>query len=206
MVEPVMTVLRASELRRRPVVTYAGEAAGVVTDVLYATGGGSVAAFAVGHRGVLSGGAQFALPWEHVAGFGPAAVMIRAADLMEPIGTYLGAVGDDASAGARDVTGSTVLTDTGEAIGEVTDILVALVPGTSLQADVVGYEIAPSPSLAGDKPVSRGARVLIPVPDTMAVSAQHLVVPDAARAYLTEDLGTFGQSVAQFRAQFGGGR
>ena len=201
-----MTVLRASELRKKPVVTFAGEAAGVVTDVLYATGGGSVAAFAVGGGGLLSGGAHFALPWAQVAGFGPAAVMIRSSDGLVPIGTYLGAVGDDASAGARDVTGSTVLTDTGEALGQVTDVLVALVPGAALQADVVGYEIAPSPTLGGDTPPARGARVLIPVPDTMSVSAQHLVVPAAARGYLTEDLGTFDQTVARFRAELGGGR
>ena len=206
MVESMMTVLRASDLRRRPVVTFAGESVGPVTDVLYATGGGSVAAFAVGSRGVLSGGAQFALPWRQVAGFGPAAVMIRSADVMVPISTYLGAVGNDASAGARDVTGSTVLTDTGQALGEVTDILIALVPGAALQADVVGYEISPSHSPGGDKPASPGARVLIPVPDTMAVSAQHLVIPDAARGYLTEDLGSFEQAVTQFRSQLRGGR
>src|SRR6185312_9445440 len=146
---------------------------------------------AVGGGGLLSGGAHTALPWDQVAGFGPAAVMIRSSDALVPIGTYLGAVGDDASAGARDVTGSTVLTDTGEALGQVTDILVALVPGAALQADVVGYEIAPSASLGGDTPAPGGGRVLIPVPDTMAVSAQHLVVPAAARGYLTDDLGTF---------------
>jgi uncharacterized protein YrrD len=206
MVEHVTTVLRASELRKKPVVTFAGEAAGVVTDVLYATGGGSVAAFAIGGGGLLSGGAQFALPWAEVAGFGPAAVMIRTSDVLVPIGTYLGVVGNDASAGARTVTGGTVLTDTGEALGQVTDVLVALVTGAALRADVVGYEIAPSPSVAGATPAPRGARVLIPVPDTMSVSAQHLVVPAAARSYLTEDLGKFDQTVARFRAELRGGR
>jgi uncharacterized protein YrrD len=196
-----MTVLRASELHRRPVVTFAGESPGQLTDVLYAVGGGSVAAFAVGRGGLLSGASQFALPWERVAGFGPAAVMIQTTDVLVPIGTYLGAVGEEASAGARDVTGGMVLTDAGQALGQVTDILVALVPGPALRADVVGYEIAPAESLGRGK-----GRVFIPVPDTLAVSSAHLVVPDAVRSYLTDDLADFDQTVARFRAEYRGGQ
>jgi uncharacterized protein YrrD len=74
----------------------------------------------------------------------------------------------------RDVLGNQVLTDTGTHLGKVVDVIIEVGP----TADIVGYEVAAAEALA-----TRGERVLIPLPDTIAVSGEHLIVPAAATTH-----------------------
>jgi hypothetical protein len=44
----------------------------------------------------------------------------------------------------------------------------------------------------------------MPLPDTISISGEHIVVPSGARDYVTGDLTGFGGAVEKFRAQIGG--
>ena len=69
------------------------------------------------------------------------------------------------------------------------------------QADVVGYEINPAETLG------RGTnRLLIPLPDTLAASGEHLIVPAAATRFVADDIAGFGAAVDDFRRHLRGGR
>jgi hypothetical protein len=43
--------------------------------------------------------------------------------------------------------------------------------------------------------------VFIPLPDTVAVSGENLIVPAAATEFVSEDLAGFGAAVGAFRAR-----
>jgi hypothetical protein len=45
-----------------------------------------------------------------------------------------------------------------------------------------------------------GRHLYIPLPDTLAVSGEALVVPAAATRYIRDDLSGFGSAVEEFRA------
>jgi hypothetical protein len=97
------------------------------------------------------------------------------------------------------VLGSQVLTDSGVDLGIVIDVIVAVGETPGGQCDVVGYEIAASEALG-----TKGTKLLIPLPDTIAASAEHLMVPASARDFVSHDLAGFGAAVLAFRAQLGG--
>ena len=46
--------------------------------------------------------------------------------------------------------------------------------------------------------------MFIPLPDTMSVSGEHLIVPASAKDFVGDDLAGFGAAVSEFRAQLGG--
>jgi hypothetical protein len=71
---------------------------------------------------------------------------------------------------------------------------VVLHSGRSL--DVVGYEIQASEALG-----TAGQRVFIPLPHTVAVSGENLIVPAAATEFVSEDLAGFGAAVEAFRSR-----
>ena len=83
--------------------------------------------------------------------------------------------------------GSRVLTDSGTDLGQVTEVIVEI----GATADVVGYEIDSSDALGPDR-----RRVLIPLPDVLAASAEALIVPAAAVDFVSDDLSGFGAAVA----------
>src|SRR5581483_435891 len=93
----------------------------------------------------------------------------------------------------RNVIGDRVLTDEGTELGEVTDVVVAV----AAEGQIVGYEIA-----AADHPGQRRGRrhLYLPLPDTLAVSGEALVVPAAVTGYIRDDLSGFGAAVDDFRA------
>lgn len=192
-------LLRSSEITKLPVVTVGGEDVAQIKDVVYAAHGGRVGGFTLNGRGVFAGPLRTALPWANVVGLGPDAVIIQDEDGLEPIERVLSAEGSGGSPG--DILGSQVLTDDGTALGVVVDVVVEIAGGGASQADVVGYEIDPS-EVSG--PGSN--RMLIPLPDTLAASGEHLMVPSAARAFVTDDLAGFGAAVDDFRAQLRGRR
>ncbi|HEY2705019.1 MAG TPA: PRC-barrel domain-containing protein [Candidatus Dormibacteraeota bacterium] len=181
-------LMRATELEGRPVVTLAGERVAELKDVVFDSSKGKLIGFSLRGIGLFSRSRDDALPWTAISSLGRDAVMIRdegALQATERLGA--GGVPDD-----RDVLGNQVLTDTGTHLGKVVDVIIEV--GTT--ADIVGYEVAAAGALA-----TRGERVLIPLPDTIAVSGEHLIVPGAATEFVGDDLTGFGAAVDAFRAR-----
>ena len=79
------------------------------------------------------------------------------------------------------------------------DVIIQVDQPAGGQCDVVGYEIEASEALG-----SKGTRVLMPLPDTLAASGEHLMVPAAAKDFVAQDLAGFGAAVLAFRAQLEG--
>jgi sporulation protein YlmC with PRC-barrel domain len=191
----VSTLLRASELSALPVVTFAGEAVGQVKDIVYAAHGGQVDAFTLAGRGLFAGPLNRAVPWASVVGIGPDAIIIESDERLVPVGDVL-APAATAAPGRGDVLKSQVLTDQGTALGVVSDVIIGILEAGRSQADVIGYEIEPAETLGRGR-----QRLLIPLPDTIAASGEHLIVPASASSYLTDNLAQFGSAVDAFRAQ-----
>lgn len=193
-------LMRTSEVTKRPVVTLAGEDVAQVKDVVYSAGGGAVGGFTLAGRGLFAGPLKQALSWSSVMALGPDAVMIRDEAALEPTAGVL-----DLSAGTGgsggDVLGSQVLTDTGIDLGRVVDVILEVSDQGASQCDVVGYEVEASEALG-----SKGTRVFIPLPDTLAASGEHLLVPASAKDFVADDLAGFGAAVQAFRRQLEGTR
>lgn len=188
--------MRTSEITKRPVVTLTGEDVAQIKDVIYSAGGGAVGGFTLAGRGMFAGPMDVALSWSSVTALGTDAVMITSGEVLEPV---QGVLSQSASSGGSggDVLGSRVLTDDGSDLGEVVDVIVEVT--NQGPCTVIGYEIEPS-----DASGTKGATVLIPLPDTVAASGQNLIVPASARDFVGHDLAGFGAAVKDFRAQLGG--
>lgn len=196
-------LMRATEITGRPVVSITeGEALADVKDVLYAPEEGRVTGFTLNKRGGLfSGPMKSGLALSQVHAVGRHAVMVASSAVLDE------AAGSDAFAGAdkhRNVIGNEVLTDGGDVLGTVTDLVV--VGGnlgessdTSGAGDVVGYQVTPT---AKDDD-GAGHAEFVPLPYALAVSGTHLVVPAGVRPFITSDLSGFGGAVDSFRAQLG---
>lgn len=191
-------LMRTSEVTKRPVVTMGGEDPAQIKDIVYAADGGSVHGFTLAGRGLFSGPLPRVLPWSNVLALGSDAVMIQNEDSLTDSGALSPGSEEPVSKGGN-ILGSRVLTDTGTDLGEVVDAIIE-VQGGSDQCDVVGYEIESSEALE-----NAGTKVLIPLPDTMAASGEHLIVPASARNFVRKDLAGFGAAVAEFRKQLEGG-
>lgn len=186
-----MTVLlKAADLVKRPVVTLAGEQIAQIKDVLYSSQTGELAGFTLNGLGLFSSPLRKTLPWENVHGLGPAAVMIRdeaaLADRKALRGETEGAGGV--------VLGSTVITQSGRNLGVVTDVILSV---GDAKTDAVGYEIDPTDA-------SAPRRQFVPLPDTLSVSGEALMLPDAATEFIRDDLAGFGAAVEEFRSRLHG--
>jgi uncharacterized protein YrrD len=181
-------LLRASELAGRPVVTLGGELVAEIKDIVFERTGGRIAGFTLRNPGLFSRSRKDSLPWGSVHGVGRDAVMVPDETVLIPT-TELA---PRKQARKADVLEDRVLTDNGRDLGRVVDVV--LHSGTSL--DVVGYEVEASEALG-----TAGRRVLIPLPDTVAVSGENLIVPAAATEFVSEDLAGFGAAVDAFRAR-----
>ena len=193
-------LMRTSKLAKLPVVTMAGEDVAQIKDVVYAAGGGEVGGFTLAGRGLFAGPLKQSLAWSSVASLGADAVMIADEDALEPTASVLDRSAHSGGSGGN-VLGSQVLTDAGVDLGKVIDVIIEVSQGGSGQCDVVGYEIEASEALG-----SNSTDVLIPLPDTIAVSGEHLIVPASAKDFVGQDLAGFGAAVEQFRAQLKDGR
>ena len=190
--------MRTGEIAKRPVVTLDGEDVAQIKDVVYAAGGGVVGGFTLAGRGLFSGPLKQSLAWRSVLALGTDAVMIADPDVLEPNQTVLDTSAASGGSGGN-VLGSQVLTDTGTDLGTVVDVILEVSGAHDGKCQVVGYEIDPSEALG-----NKGTRLLIPLPDTMSVSGEHLVVPASAKDFVGDDLAGFGAAVERFRAQLGG--
>lgn len=195
-------LMRTSEIAKRPVVTMAGEDVAQIKDVIHTSGQGAVGGFTLAGRGIFAGPLDRALPWSAVAALGSDAVMIIDETVLQPVQAVLEASRKSAGSAGGDVLGSQVLTDSGTDLGKVVDVIVEVSVGTNDApgvCEVVGYEIEASEALG-----TQGTKLLIPLPDTMAASGQHLIVPAGAREFVRDDLAGFGAAVEEFRTQLGG--
>ncbi len=183
-------LLRATELIGHPVVTLeGGEAIAEVKDVVYGSAEASLLGFTLRHRGFLGGPMKQVLAWAQVVALGRHAVMIATAgDLAERDDVLAQEVKESRG---RNVIDSEVLTDAGQRLGEVTDVVILIDDGP----EVVGYEIGGSEVLT---PRS-GGHVFVPLPETLAVSGEALIVPAAVHHFVTDDLAGFGAAVERFR-------
>ena len=187
-----MTLLiRATELVKRPVVTLAGEDVAQIKDVLYDATSGAVNGFTLNGRGIFAGPLKQALPMAGVTAIGPDAVMISDTDVL----TGRSEVADSGDIRDRNVLGNRVVTDTGTELGTVVDVILQ----AGRVTDVAGYEIE-----AGEALREGGQRVLLPLPDALAVSGEALIVPAGATDFVAHDLAGFGAAVAAFRGHLRG--
>jgi uncharacterized protein YrrD len=185
-----MTLLvRARDLIGRPVVTLDGDDIAQIKDIVYASSTGSVVGFTLAGRTLLSGPLREALPWKHVRSVGRHAVMIVNPDALSD------SPGFDTGAADADVLGDTVLTRSGTALGEVTDVIIDAGPNDGSGADVVGFEIATSQALP-----PQGRHALIPRPDIYAASGEAIIVADSTTDFIANDLAGFEAAVASWRA------
>jgi uncharacterized protein YrrD len=187
--------MRTSEIEKRPLVTMAGEDIAQLKDIVYSSGGGAVGGFTLAGRGRFSGPMKQGVTWSSIHALGSDAAMIQDESVLEPVQSVLDA---SASAGGTggNVLSSRVLTDDGTDLGRVVDVIIEVSEGQGDQCDVVGYEVEASEALG-----THGTKVLIPLPDTLAVSGEHLIVPASAKNFVGDDLAGFGAAVAEFRAQ-----
>lgn len=186
-------LLRARELTGRPVVTLGGELKGEIKDTVFERSGGSIAGFTLRNPGLFSRARKDALPWGGVHGLGRDAVMIPGPDVLVPVGE----LAPRKQARKADVLRDRVLTDNGRDLGRVVDVV--LQGGAGLE--IVGYEVEASEALG-----TAGRRVLIPLPDTVAISGENLIVPAAAADFVSDDLAGFGAAVDEFRDRLRSGR
>jgi uncharacterized protein YrrD len=185
----VSRLIRASEIIGHPVITLDGESELEVRDVVFAAKAGSLLGFTLRRPGFLGKPVRdCVLPCSAVHGVGRDAVMVTDAGLVE----------QEQLAGGDDILGSKVLTEDGTVLGEVVDVIVAILEG---EADVVGFEVSPSEAL-GD----HSDDVFLPLPSTIAMSGEHVMVPDGTREYVSADLTGFGGAVERFREQIEGRR
>lgn len=193
------TLLRASELAQRVVVTFAGEDVAQIKDIVYAANGGEIGSFTLAGRGLFAGPLKLALPWSAVVALGPDAVIVESEDVFIPLAEAFHTDGSPAASDRGDILRSEVLTDAGTSLGRVSDVIIGIGAAQGGQADVVGYQIDPAESLGrGKQPL------LIPLPDTLSASGEHLMVPASATNYLTDNLSGFGSAIDAFRSQLGG--
>lgn len=193
-----MRLMRTSDIAHRPVVTLDGEDVAQIKDVVYDAGGGSVSGFTLSGRGLFAGPLKEGLAWTSVTALGAHAVMIADDGALVPTESVLGR--SRGSEGAHgNILGSQVLTEDGVGLGTVHDVVVSVDTTGNGQCDVVGYEI-----VASDQMGTQGEKVLIPLPDTMAASGEHLMVPTSVREFVGHDLAGFGAAIERFRAHVGG--
>lgn len=193
-------LMRTSEIAKRPVVTLAGDDIAQIRDVVFAAGGGAVGGFTLAGRGLFSGRMAEALPWAAVVSLGADAVMVEADAALESEQSVLDSSATSGGSGGN-VLGAQVLTDSGTDLGTVVDVILEVDGSRNGHCRVIGYEIEASKALR-----TKGKRILMPLPDTLAVSGDHLVVPASAEHFVNDDLAGFGASVEAFRAQLSGDR
>ncbi len=184
-------LVRATDLTKRPVVTLDGEDVAQIKDIIYDAGGGGVGGFTLNGRGLLAGPLKTALATTAIIAIGPDAVMIANTDAL----TARADIAEKSDVKTRNVLGDRVLTDSGTDLGTVVDVILQVDTVT----DVVGYEIQATPALEPE-----GRKVLIPLPDALAISGEAVIVPHSAIEFVSHDLSGFGASVTAFRAHLEG--
>ncbi|AKJ09566.1 photosystem reaction center subunit H [Streptomyces incarnatus] len=181
------TLMLASELTKRVVVTLGGEAVAQIRDTVFDARAGRITGFTLSGRGLLAGPLKESLPFSEVHAIGPSAVMILSETALEKRDMAAGA--DEAGHGQ--VIGAPVLTDQGTEIGTVLDVVIE----AGRSGRVIGFEIAANENLDHEQ-----RKAYIPRGETLAVSGRALVVPAHARHFVAADLPSFSAQVEAFHA------
>jgi sporulation protein YlmC with PRC-barrel domain len=188
-----VALLRGSDLMGLPVVTMSGDDIGEVRDVLFDATRGVLLGFTLNKRGRFRGRMAEVLSYTNVMAVGPDAVMVGGAfALTDAIDRgFEGSSETAPSNPIGDVLSDRVLTDSGEEIGSVTDVVIDTNEGT-----VVGFEIAPME----ERKSRNGRKSYLPFHDTRSVSRDTLIVPAAAIEYIASDFAGFAEAVDRYRA------
>ncbi|MGY0065582.1 PRC-barrel domain-containing protein [Streptomyces sp. QTS137] len=175
-----------------PVVTLGGDAVAHVKDTVLDPVAGCVTGFTLTGRTLLSGPLPRDLPWPAVHSLGRHAVMVRDEEALCDL--PLSVARRDALRGR--LLGAQVLTDEGEALGTVLDVLVE----GGVSGRIVAFRLAARRDLV---PGSRHRlyRVYVPRGEAVSVSGRSLVVPAHATTYVTDDLPGFVARAGAFHAR-----
>lgn len=185
-----LTAVRS--LATLPVVTLGGDAVAHVKDTVFDPSAGRIASFTLTGRTLLSGPLPRDLPWPAVHCLGRDAVMVRDAGALCDL--PLSVVRRDTVRGR--LLGARVLTDEGETVGTVLDVLVE--GGTS--GRLVAFRLAAQRDLVhGSR--HRRHRVYVPRGEVLSVSGRTLVIPAHATAYVSDDLPAFTARVGAHHAR-----
>lgn len=172
-----LTAVRS--LSTLPVVTLGGDALAHVKDTVFDPRAERIAGFTLTGRTLLSGPLPRDLPWPAVHCLGRHAVMVRDAGALCDL--PLSAARREAVRGR--LLGAQVLTEEGETVGTVLDVLVE--GGTS--GRLVAFRLAAHRELVhGSR--HRRHRAYIPRGEVLSVSGRTLVIPAHATTYVTDDL------------------
>ncbi|MBT3155127.1 PRC-barrel domain-containing protein [Streptomyces sp. CHD11] len=165
-----------------PVVTLGGDVVAHVKDTVLDAPAGRIEMFTLTGRTLLSGPLPYCLPWPVVHCLGRHAVMVRDAGAL--CGLPLSAARREAVRGR--LLGAQVVTDEGETVGTVLDVLVE--GGTS--GRLVAFRLAAHRELVhGSR--HRRHRVYVPRGEALSVTGRTLVIPAHATTYVTDDLPAF---------------
>ncbi|MGI8879323.1 MAG: PRC-barrel domain-containing protein [Jatrophihabitans sp.] len=196
---PRLVLIAATSINGLPVVSIPeGEVLAKIKDVIYSPDAGHVLGFTLNKAsGLLAGPLKTPLALSAVHSIGRDAVMVEAASLEEAAAAGSSEGGER----QRNVLGNDVLTDAGQRLGQVTDLIVAAGVMGSAQSgispgDVVGYQLAGDEALQG----RGGAAMFVPLPYALSVSGTALMVPASVEPYIRDDLSGFGGALEQFRA------
>lgn len=174
----------ATDLIGRPVLTLGTEDVGEVKDVVLGLDGVALVGFTLRKHGPLGGALAESLPWAQVHAVGDDAVMISDSDVLvsEPLTER-----NDADS----VISIDVLTEQGNRLGQLVDVVIETGQPSSVVAFAIEVENDASPS----------RRVLVPVSEMVGVSGRALVVPDAATSFVSDDLVGLDAGIDGFRRQ-----
>ncbi|GHH93511.1 PRC-barrel domain-containing protein [Streptomyces capillispiralis] len=175
-----LTAVRS--LTTLPVVTLGGDCLAHVKDTVFDPSARRIASFTLTGRTLLSGPLPRDLPWPAVHCLGRHAVMVRDEGALFDL--PLSVARRDAVRGR--LLGAQVLTDDGDAVGTVLDVLVE--GGTS--GRLVAFRLAAHRELVhGSR--HRRHRVYVPRGEALSVTGRTLVIPAHATTYVTDDLPGF---------------
>lgn len=178
-------LVTAAAIHGLPVVTIGGEDVAEVRDVIYSPDAGRVVGLTLNKRGFLAGRRREVLPAETIHAIGRDAVMIDGVDGLILPADAPADVG--APPAERDVTGNEVLTEGGTSLGRVRDVVVL----AGSKGEVAGYEIE----------TASGGTGYIPLPAQWAVSGTAIVVPEATKEFVKDDLVGLGAAMDEFRSR-----
>ncbi|MFE0810449.1 PRC-barrel domain-containing protein [Streptomyces sp. NPDC058794] len=172
-------LMAARSLTTRPVVTLGGDAVAHVKDTVCDADAGRITGFTLTGRGLLSGPLKDGLPWPSVYALGHDAVMIRD---RRGLVSAAAMTAHQQTLRAR-VLGARVLTEDGDELGTVLDVVVE--GGTG--GRVVGFRVAASRRFVPGRS-RHGRRVYVPRGDSLTVTGRSLVLSGEAVRHVADDL------------------
>ncbi|MFC7816604.1 MULTISPECIES: PRC-barrel domain-containing protein [unclassified Streptomyces] len=172
-------LMAARSLTTRPVVTLGGDAVAHVKDTVCDAEASRITGFTLTGRGLLSGPLKEGLPWLSVYALGHDAVMIRD---RRGLVSAAAMTAHQQTLRAR-VLGARVLTEGGEELGTVLDVVVE--GGTG--GRVVGFRVAASRRFVPGHTRHR-RRVYVPRGGSLRVDGRSLVLPGESARHVADDL------------------